>query len=99
VAQWTWDPDKARTNLSVHKVSFQLAVRIFGDPMIASRPDPYPHEERWQSVGRPSADSFITLFVVHTDPVMQPDGEEEGRIISARRAEPHERRAYEEGQF
>ena len=82
-----------------HKISFPLAERIFGDPGIATRLDPYPHEERWQSVGKPSADSHFTLFVVHTEPVGQPDGEEEGRIISARRATPHERRAYEEGQF
>jgi uncharacterized DUF497 family protein len=67
--------------------------------MIASRPDPYPREERWQSAGRPSSDSYVALFVVHTDPSMRPDGEEEGRIISARRVGPHGRRAYEEGQF
>jgi uncharacterized protein len=99
VARWTWEPDKARTNLLTHKVSFQLAERIFGDPMIATRLDLYPLEERWQSVGKPSSDSHVTLLVVHTDPVMQPDGEEEGRIISARRATSYERRAYEEGQF
>jgi hypothetical protein len=99
VTRWRWDPDKARSNFLDHKVSFQLAERIFGDPMIATRLDPYPQEERWQSVGKPSAGSHVTLFVVHTDPVMQPDGEEEGRIISARRATTHERRAYEEGQF
>ncbi len=99
MARWTWDPGKARINLLNHKVSFPLAERIFGDPMIATRPDPYPQEERWQSVGKPSGDSHVTLLVVHTEPVSQPDGEDEGRIISARRATPHERRAYEEGQF
>lgn len=99
MARWTWDPDKAQTNLLNHKVSFPLAERIFGDPMIATRLDPHPHEERWQSVGKPNAGSHVTLFVVHTEPVSQPDGEEEGRIISARRATPHERRAYEEGEF
>lgn len=67
--------------------------------MIATRPDPYPREERWQSVGKPSAGSHVTLFVVHTDPAIQPDGQEEGRIISARRATSHERREYEKGQF
>jgi uncharacterized protein len=85
--------------LSEHKVSFPLAERISGDPWIATGPDPYLREARWQSVGKPRADSHLTLFMVHTDPVAQPDGEEEGRIISARRAGPHERRAYEEGEF
>ena len=99
MARWAWDPEKARTNLRDHRVSFELAERIFGDPWIATRPDPYPLEERWQSIGAPAAGSPLTLFVVHTEPVMQPDGEEEGRIISARKATAHERRAYEEGQF
>ncbi|HKM61068.1 MAG TPA: BrnT family toxin [Acidisphaera sp.] len=99
MARWTWDPDKARTNLRNHKVSFELAERTFGDPLVASRRDPYPDEERWQSIGKPSSDSFVILFVVHTEPVPQPDGEEEGRIISARRATTYERRVYEEGEF
>jgi len=39
------------------------------------------------------------LFVAHTWPKPEADGEEVGRIISARKAMPRERRAYEEGQF
>ncbi len=99
MTSWKWDPSKARANLRKHSVSFQLAERIFGDPMVASRLDPYVPEERWQSVGKPSAMHRLLLFVVHTDPVMQSNGDEEGRIISARRATPHERKAYETGQF
>ena len=99
VTRWTWDSEKARANLEKHKVSFQIAERIFGDPWIASRPDPYPDEERWQSIGKPSAESHVVLFVVHTNPAIRPDGTEEGRIISARKATAHERKAYEEGQF
>jgi hypothetical protein len=41
----------------------------------------------------------VTLFIVHTDPVEQDDGREVGRIISVRKATPHERRAYEESTF
>jgi uncharacterized protein len=103
LARWTWAPDKARSNLAKHRVSFELAVRVFGDPMTVSRPDPGRDpgrvEERWQSIGRPSASSTVTLFVAHTDPAPQPDGAEEGRIISARLATAHERKAYEEGEF
>ena len=29
--RWTWDPAKAEANLKKHKVSFELAVRVFGD--------------------------------------------------------------------
>jgi uncharacterized DUF497 family protein len=38
----------------------------------------------------------IALFVVHTDPVQQPDGRKIGRIISVRKTTQRERRAYEE---
>lgn len=62
-----------------------------------SRPDPYLNEERWQTIG---LFGQTTVFVVHTwsefDPVT---GEETGRIISERKATPHERRIYEEGAF
>jgi uncharacterized DUF497 family protein len=94
--RWTWDPAKARTNLEKHKVSFELAERVFGDPFQLTVPDPYPDEERWRTIGRPSSASEVTLFVVHT----WPEGDdEEGRIISARRAEPQEREPYETGKF
>jgi uncharacterized DUF497 family protein len=99
MVRWVWDPRKARTNRRDHKVSFDLAQRVFGDPGVMSRRDSYPGEERWQSIGRPSAASEVVLFVVHTEPIWQPEGEEVGRIISARKATAHERRAYEEGEF
>jgi uncharacterized protein (DUF4415 family) len=44
--------------------------------MIATRLDPYPQEERWQSIGKPYANSHVVLLVVHTDPVVQPDGDD-----------------------
>jgi uncharacterized protein len=60
-----------------------------------SRRDPHPDEERWQTIGLIGQ---INVFVVHTWPKPDPaTGEETGRIISARRATSHERRAYEEG--
>lgn len=99
MAQWVWDAGKARSNLRKHKVSFELAQRIFGDPDVVSRRDPDPGEERWQSLGRPSSVSEVILLVVHTEPVSRPDGRASGRIISARKATSHERRAYEEGEF
>jgi uncharacterized DUF497 family protein len=42
----------------------------------------------------------VTIFVVHTWPETHADtGEEVGRIIGARKATTHERRAYVEGDF
>lgn len=99
MARWVWDARKALANVRSHKVGFELAQRIFGDPDVVSRCDPYPGEQRWQSIGRPSAASELVLFVVHTEPVRQAEGETVGRIISARKATSHERKAYEEGEF
>jgi uncharacterized protein len=41
----------------------------------------------------------VLLLVVHTWPEESEEGEQVGRIISARKATAHERRAYEEGNF
>jgi uncharacterized DUF497 family protein len=90
---WTWDPDKAKGNLEKHKVSFELAERAIGDPLCISVPDPYPYEERWRTLGSPSVDGVVVLYVVHTCPE---DEVKPGRIISARKAGAHERRDYEE---
>lgn len=92
---WTWDPEKAAANLRKHKVGFELAARVFGDSFALSLPDPHSGEERWRTIGKPSSDFPVLLFVVHT----WDDLTGQGRIISARRAEVHERKAYEEGQF
>lgn len=92
--RWTWDPKKARKNFEKHKVSFELAERALGDPFSISMPDPYPDEERWRTLGSPSAERSLVLYVVHTWPSGE---EEEGRIISARRATAQERFHYEEG--
>lgn len=92
--QWTWDPAKAAANLQQHGVSFDLAARALGDPLAMTVPDPYPDEERWRTLAMPATGPAVVLFVVHTWP--DEDGVP-GRIISARRAEPHERKAYEEG--
>ena len=91
--QWTWDPEKAKANLDKHKVSFELAERALGDPLCISVPDPYPDEGRWVTLGSPTIDGVVVLYVVHTWPE---DESGTGRIISARRAESHERREYEE---
>lgn len=95
--KWTWDDKKNRTNRSAHGLSFEAAQYVFDDPLAVSRPDPFPGEERWQTIGLIGQ---MTVFVVHTWPEQAPvTGEETGRIISARRATAHERRAYEEGTF
>lgn len=95
--QWTWDEGKNRNNKLKHGLSFEAAIYVFADYLAVSRLDPYPDEERWQTIGLIGQ---MTIFVVHTMPTPDPlTGEETGRIISVRQATPHERRTYEEGTF
>ena len=95
--RWIWDQEKAAANLLKHGVSFEMAERVFNDPFSLTYPDPYLGEERWRTIGRPSSESSVTLIVVHTWPDDEA-ADQAGRIISARRTEPHERKAYEEGE-
>ena len=93
--QWIWDDDKNRSNKRDHHgLSFDTAKLVFSDPLAASRADPHPDGDRWQTVGLVGP---VVLFVVHTWPETEDDAK--GRIISARKATTHERRAYEEGAF
>jgi hypothetical protein len=95
--RWVWNAEKDTINKRKHRLGFETAALVFNDPLAASRRDVYPHEERWQTVG---VIGGIVVLVVHT--VLEFDtrtGEEIGRIISARKATAHERRAYEEGDF
>ncbi len=93
--RWTWDPDKAAANRSKHGLSFETAQNVFDDPFHASKPDPYPDGDRWQTIGLVAR---VLLLVVHTWPEAESEDEEPiGRIISARKATAHERKAYEEG--
>ena len=87
---WTWDPEKAKANFEKHKVSFEAAATVFGDPQSVTIPDPaHSHaENRFIILGR-SHDGKL-LVVVHTE------RGDNIRIISARRAGRRERKSYEE---
>jgi uncharacterized DUF497 family protein len=93
--RWTWDPRKAKANLEKHKVSFSLAECALEDPLCISVPDPCPHEDRWRTLGSPTTDGIVVLYVVHTWPENESGV---GRIISARKATSNERQEYEERQ-
>ncbi len=85
--EWTWDPRKSAANFAKHGILFEVAVYVFDDPHLIFSPDPHPDDDRWQSIGMVD---LATLFVVHTE--IDEDGT--GRIISARKATPIERRLY-----
>ena len=92
--RWTWDPEKAARNRVKHGLSFETASLVFDDPFQASKPDPHPEFDRWHTIGLVGS---VLLLVVHTWPEKSGEGEPEGRIITARKATAHERKAYEEG--
>jgi uncharacterized DUF497 family protein len=95
--RWTWDPEKNRNNRRIHGIGFETAALVFEDPLALTRSDPHADEERYQTV---AMIGHVAVFVVHTWPMPDVEiGEEVGRIISARKATSHERRAYEEGEF
>lgn len=85
--RYEWDPAKAAANLKKHGVSFEEAATIFSDPLVLMRADEV-HPDRCVAIGR--SDRGRVLFVVEVE------GSPMGRIVSARRATSHERRAYEE---
>lgn len=94
--EFEWDPEKARTNLDKHGVSFEEAAGIFLDPHASSVFDQahVESEERWVTLG--ASRSGRLIVTVHT---FQELGQDRYRIrmISARRARKRERRTYEEG--
>jgi uncharacterized DUF497 family protein len=91
--QFEWDADKARRNLSKHRVSFELATRVWDDPLHVVVLDRFEGgEQRWHAVGLVGAASI--LVVVHTYPFAGDD--ERIRIVGARKATRHERRRYEQ---
>ncbi|WP_295399968.1 BrnT family toxin [uncultured Thiocystis sp.] len=92
--RFEWDPAKAERNLRNHHVSFETATRIFADPFALVEQDRIENgEHRWQTLG--TVDGYLLLLVAHTVRDDE-DGTEIVRMISARRAEPKERKRYEQ---
>jgi uncharacterized DUF497 family protein len=85
--QFEWDAKKERENFEKHGVHFETAEQVFFDYNRMQRRDDDSSngENRWQTMG------FFkkVLFVVYTE-----RGDDVIRIISARIAEPFERRIY-----
>jgi len=89
---FVWDERKDRINRRKHQISFETAARVFGDPNAISYIDRVvENEERWHTIG--SAGGIAVVLLVHT--VREEHGEEEIRIISARKATARERALYD----
>jgi len=89
--EFEWDRQKAAANLVKHKVSFEDAAAVFGDPLgrIVADPRHSAEEERFVLLGRSQGMGLLAVMYVERGEAI--------RIISARRATRGERRDYEEG--
>lgn len=87
-----WDADKAAANIRNHGISFETAQLAFADPFALLEQDRFEGGEyRWQTTGM--VGGMALLVVAH---IFRDEGDVEIiRLISARRAERHERRRYE----
>ncbi|MBF0374410.1 MAG: BrnT family toxin [Alphaproteobacteria bacterium] len=84
--EYAWDPEKSRKNVARHGISFADAVRIFDGPTLEREDDRFDYGEiRVYAVGLVNG---LEITVIYTD------RGDRRRIVSAWRAEPHERRAY-----
>ena len=99
--RYEWDEAKNLRNQRKHDgISFELAALVFEDErclVYPDRIDAKTQEQRWHAVGaaQTEPEARAVLLVVHA---YQEDhhGEEIIRIISARAAEKHEIRRYQE---
>lgn len=89
--QFTWDENKARSNILKHRVSFEEASTVFLDPLacIFDDEDHSQEEHREILIGYSLLDHLLIISFTEL---------EEGyiRIISARRATKKEQKNHEE---
>jgi uncharacterized DUF497 family protein len=91
--RFEWDAKKNRSNREKHAgIDFETASRVFADPDLMLRRDRVIDSElRWHAIG---AVRKAVLLVVHVYREENEYDEEIIRIISAREADPRERRIY-----
>ena len=93
---FSWDENKAASNLEKHGISFDEAMLVFADPFLLMSQDRIENGEmRWQSIGE--IEGITVILVAHT--WHDKDGEEYIRIISARPADKKEKKHYEQNRY
>jgi uncharacterized DUF497 family protein len=87
--QFQWDDTKAATNIADHGVTFEAARDVFKDPFALDWLDESEDygEDRFVIVGMTGGRLVVVAFTLRGEAI---------RIISARLAEPYERRMYHE---
>jgi uncharacterized protein len=85
--RYSWDKEKNRGNIELHGIAFEDAAKIFEGPTVERVDDRFDYgERRVYAIGLVNG---LEITVIYTD-----REREDRRIISAWRAEPHERRHY-----
>ncbi|MDR0685292.1 MAG: BrnT family toxin [Spirochaetaceae bacterium] len=88
----TWDLDKEKENIRKHNISFSYAAEVFHDDhrLVCYDVIHSSEEDRYIHIGK--TDDEVVVFVVETE-----SNEDEIRIITARKANKRERKAYDYG--
>jgi uncharacterized protein len=85
--RYTWNQAKNRRNLRLHGIAFEDAIRIFEGPTLEKLDDRFDYgEDRIYAIGLVNG---LEVTVIYAD-----TENNERRIISAWRSEPHEKRRY-----
>jgi len=96
-----WDEAKAQSNHRKHGISFDVAAKVFDDPLCRTEQDRIENGEyRWQTLGM--VNGCLMLMVAHTVFYGGENSDESYelvRIISARPATRKERKRYENGEI
>lgn len=85
--EFEWDAPKDKTNQSKHSISFVEVVSVFLDAFRIERHDGREDhgEDRWLTVGLVNGFELVVIYTMRGESI---------RIISARKADSYERRAY-----
>jgi hypothetical protein len=98
--RYEWDEAKNRRNQRKHGgISFEMAALIFEDELRVVRPDRIDElgQQRWHAIGTARMERGVSLILLVVHAYREDwNGEEIIRIISARKAERHELRRYQE---
>ena len=87
--KFDWDEEKNAANIRKHKIDFSDVPPIFASPMLMELDERLDYgEDRWTGIGILSSMVVVVVFVERR--------QDTTRIISARKANQHERKKYEQ---
>ena len=87
--KFEWDPEKDHANQEKHRISFEEAATVFGDPFALSWTDAEHSTREYRTLTLGYTERRRLVIVAYTERA------DHIRLISARLATPVERRLYE----